>query len=73
MRLNGEISLYSVKHLGVIGSFDGHVRIISVAWCKLETLWKFKNILTSDIKWRLTNGLSHLYYLPLEYVLWLLV
>lgn len=58
-----------VKNLGVIIdqnlSFEQHVnKIISVCYYKLKSLYKFKNLLPSDTKWKIVNSLvlSHLNY-----------
>lgn len=71
IKLNGEDIRPSecIKSLGVV--LDRFLRFkehangkLRVAWWKLLSLWKFKNIMSSDVKWKLVNSLvlCHLDY-----------
>lgn len=62
--LNSEVIPLSkeVKNLGVVIdphlSFEQHaVRKSSIGWWKLKCLWKYKNTLSPEIKWKLANAL----------------
>lgn len=62
--MNGTVIEFtpSAKNLGVCFdanlNFEGHVnKLLSVSYCKLKSIYKFKSFINCDVKWNLCNAL----------------